>query len=249
MSGIDILITNDDGIHSEGLKALYDALSEIGKVAVVAPDREQSTSSHAITLHRPLRVQWLSEGYCAVDGTPADCVNLSVNGILKGRPKVLVSGINKGENLGDDVTYSGTVSAAIEGTLIGIPSIAISLVARENFLFEAAAAFSKKIVRLVMNYGLPQDTLLNVNVPNLPEEEIQGVAITRQGKRVYGDAIVEKTDPRGKKYYWIGGDVLGYRHVPGSDFDAIKKNMISVTPLKLDLTDYNMMETLKKWEF
>ncbi|RTZ94318.1 MAG: 5'/3'-nucleotidase SurE, partial [Deltaproteobacteria bacterium] len=244
---MDILITNDDGIESEGLKALKEALATIGTVAVVAPDREQSTSSHAITLHRPLRVKWVSNELCAVDGTPADCVNLSINGILKSRPKVLVSGINKGENLGDDVTYSGTVSAAIEGTLIGIPSIAISLVAREDFMFEAAASFSKKIVKLVLAHGLPKDTLLNINVPNLPEEEIEGVEITRQGKRVYGDAIVEKTDPRGKKYYWIGGDILGYREIPGSDFDAISRNRISVTPLKLDLTDYNAMETLETW--
>jgi len=243
------LITNDDGIQSEGLRVLKEALSTLGRVAVVAPDREQSTSSHAITLHRPLRVHWLDEEYCAVDGTPADCVNLSINGILKTRPKVLVSGINKGENLGDDVTYSGTVSAAIEGTLVGIPSVAISLVARENFKFEAAASFSKKIVGLVIEHGLPKDTLLNVNVPNLPEEEIEGVEITRQGKRVYGDAIVEKTDPRGKKYYWIGGDVLGYRHIPGSDFDAISRNRISVTPLKLDLTDYDAMRTIKTWKF
>jgi len=243
------LITNDDGIQSEGLKALKEALSTLGRVAVVAPDREQSTASHAITLHRPLRVQWIDEEFCAVDGTPADCVNLSINGFLKEKPKVLVSGINKGENLGDDVTYSGTVSAAIEGTLIGIPSIAVSLVARKNFTFEAAASFSRILAKLVMEHGLPRDTLLNVNVPNLPEEEIEGVEITRQGKRVYGDAIVEKTDPRGKKYYWIGGDILGYRHVPGSDFDAISRNRISVTPLKLDLTDYDAMKTIEKWEF
>ncbi len=249
MRNIDILITNDDGIQSEGLKALRDALAPLGTVAVVAPDREKSTMSHAITLHRPLRVHWVSEDACAVDGTPADCVNLSINGILKNRPKILVSGINKGENLGDDVTYSGTVSAAIEGTLIGIPSIAISLVARENFIFESAAAFARKIVSLVLEHGLPQDTLLNVNVPNLPMEDIQGVEVTRQGKRVYGDAVVEKTDPRGKKYYWIGGDILGYRRLPGSDFDAISRHKISVTPLKLDLTDYEMVEKLKQWNF
>ena len=249
MRNIDILITNDDGVQSEGLIALREALAPLGMVAVVAPDREQSTTSHAITLHRPLRAQWVSEGCCAVDGTPADCVNLSINGILKNRPKILVSGINKGENLGDDVTYSGTVSAAIEGTLIGIPSIAISLVARENFRFEAAASFSRKIVRLVLENGLPKDTLLNVNVPNLSQSDIQGVEITRQGKRVYGDAVVEKVDPRGKKYYWIGGDILGYRHIPGSDFDAISRRMISVTPLKLDLTDYDMVEALRKWKF
>ncbi len=249
MREIDILITNDDGIQSEGLRVLRDALQPLGAVAVVAPDREKSTTSHAITLHRPLRIQWVSEDFCAVDGTPADCVNLSVNGFLKNRPKILVSGINKGENLGDDVTYSGTVSAAIEGTLIGIPSVAISLVARQNFMFEAAAAFSRKIVRLVMEHGLPRDTLLNVNVPNLSPNNIKGVEITRQGKRVYGDAVVEKVDPRGKKYYWIGGDILGYRHLPGSDFDAISRDRISVTPLKLDLTDYEMVEKLKEWNF
>lgn len=249
MQEMDILITNDDGIQSEGLKALREVLSPLGSVVAVAPDREQSTTSHAITLHRPLRVQWVSDGFYAVDGTPADCVNLSINGILKTRPKILVSGINKGENLGDDVTYSGTVSAAIEGTLIGIPSIAISLVARENFKFEAAASFSRKIVSLVMKHGLPKDTLLNVNVPNLPKSEIKGVEVTRQGKRVYGDAIVEKVDPRGKKYYWIGGDILGHRHIPGSDFDAISRNKISVTPLKLDLTDYDTAEKLREWNF
>ena len=249
MLEVDILITNDDGIQSEGLKVLRDALATLGSVAVVAPDREKSTTSHAITLHRPLRVSWISERYCAVDGTPADCVNLSINGILKSRPKILVSGINKGENLGDDVTYSGTVSAAIEGTLIGIPSVAVSLVARENFKFEAAAAFSRKVVSLVLEHGLPKDTLLNVNVPNLPIRDIKGVEITRQGKRVYGDAVVEKIDPRGKKYYWIGGDILGYRHIPGSDFDAISRDKISVTPLKLDLTDYKMLKKLKQWKF
>jgi 5'-nucleotidase len=249
MQDIDILVTNDDGIQSEGLIALRDALSALGSVAVVAPDREQSTTSHAITLHRPLRVEEISNQCFSVDGTPADCVNLSINGILKKKPKVLIAGINKGENLGDDVTYSGTVSAAIEGTLIGIPSIAVSLVTRKNFNFEAAAAFAGKLVRQVLKHGLPEYTLLNVNVPNLPESEISGVEITRQGKRIYGDAVVEKVDPRGKKYYWIGGDLLGYRDIPGSDFDAVNRKMISVTPLHLDLTGYDAMETIKKWKF
>ena len=248
MQGIDILITNDDGIQSEGLTALKNALSSLGRVAVVAPDREQSTASHAITLHRPLRVEEVDRRCFSVDGTPADCVNLSINGILKGKPKILVAGINKGENLGDDVTYSGTVSAAIEGTLIGIPSIAVSLVTRKDFKFEAAATFAKRLVEQVLKRGLPDNTLLNVNVPNLTEQEIKGVEITCQGKRIYGDAIVEKVDPRGKKYYWIGGDQLGYRDVPGSDFDAVNRKMISVTPLRLDLTGYDAIETLKEWE-
>jgi len=248
MQGIDILITNDDGIQSEGLTALKNALLSLGSVAVVAPDREQSTASHAITLHRPLRVEEVAHRCFSVDGTPADCVNLSINGILKGKPKILVAGINKGENLGDDVTYSGTVSAAIEGTLIGIPSIAVSLVTRKDFKFEAAAVFAKRLVEQVLEHGLPDNTLLNVNVPNLTEQEIKGVEITCQGKRIYGDAIVEKVDPRGKKYYWIGGDQLGYRDIPGSDFDAVNRKMISVTPLRLDLTGYDAIETLKEWK-
>ncbi|HCY19768.1 MAG TPA: 5'/3'-nucleotidase SurE, partial [Deltaproteobacteria bacterium] len=160
-----ILVSNDDGIHSEGIKALARALKRVGDVFVVAPDRERSAASHSLTLHRPLRVEKIGINSYAVDGTPTDCINIAVNGILKKRPDLVVSGINKGGNLGDDVTYSGTVSAAMEGTLLGIPSFAISLVSRENFYFNIAAKFAARLARHILKKGLPKDTLLNVNVP------------------------------------------------------------------------------------
>ncbi|GIW40677.1 MAG: 5'-nucleotidase SurE [Candidatus Binatia bacterium] len=240
-----ILLCNDDGIHSAGLRALEEAVSPLGEVYVVAPDREQSASSHALTLHRPLRVEQLDERHYMVDGTPTDCVNLAVNGLLRDRrPDLVLSGINHGSNLGDDITYSGTVSAAMEGTLLGIPSAAISVAGRERFDFRAAAEFAQKLVRALEKKGLPPDTLLNVNVPALPSELVRGVALTRMGKRRYGDAIVEKTDPRGKKYYWIGGDEAGFVEDEGTDFAAVARGMISVTPLHLDLTNYASFDAI-----
>src|SRR4030043_2473406 len=179
-----ILLTNDDGIHSKGIIVLAKALQEIGNVFVVAPDREESAIAPSLTLHRPLRVEKIRKNFYAVDGTPADCVHLGVNVLLPERPGLIVAGINKGGNLGDDVTYSGTVSAAFEGTLLGIPSFAISLVSRSHFKFDAAARLAVKMAKHVIKHGLPQDTLLNVNVPNLDEEEIKSYKITRQGRGV-----------------------------------------------------------------
>ncbi len=243
-----ILVSNDDGIMSEGLKALEGALQKVGSVYVVAPDRERSASSHSLTLHRPLRVQKVSARRFAVDGTPTDCVTLAIHGNLLPRmPDVVVSGINMGGNLGEDVSYSGTVSAAMEGTLLGIPSIAISLVARRKFDFREAAAFSVKIVRHVLKKGLPKDTLINVNVP---QGKIRGYRITRQGKRIFGgDVVVEKTDPRGKKYYWIGGNMLKWEGGEDTDFAAISKGYISITPIHLDMTNYSAMSELRFWKF
>jgi 5'-nucleotidase len=242
-----ILVTNDDGIHSEGLWALAEALRPVGDVMVVAPDREQSAVSHALTLHRPLRIDHLGEDRYAVDGTPTDCVNLALNGIVTRRPSLLVSGINKGANLGDDVTYSGTVSAAMEGTLLGVPSIAMSLIGRPTFDFAGAAAFIPGLAREVLVHGLPADTLLNVNVPQLGGgERPHGVAMTRMGKRRYGDAIVEKVDPRGRKYYWIGGEELTFVEDEGTDFHAVSRGLISVTPIHLDLTNYRSFDELRK---
>src|SRR5262245_17089399 len=195
-----ILVSNDDGIHSEGITVLAAALARVGEIVVVAPDRERSAVSHSLTLHRPLRVEQLGPGRYAVDGTPTDCVNLAVNGILGRRPTLIVSGINKGANLGDDVTYSGTVSAAMEGTLLGLPAMAVSLVGRAEFRFENAARFATRLAAWVVERGLPADTLLNVNVPTpVDGQPVRGFALTRMGRRRYGDAIVEKTDPRGKK--------------------------------------------------
>ncbi len=240
-----ILVSNDDGIHSDGIHALADALGDLGEVVVVAPDRERSAVSHSLTLHRPLRVEPLAPARYAVDGTPTDCVNLAVNGILGRRPVLVVSGINQGANLGDDVTYSGTVSAAMEGTLLGIPSVAISLLGRGGFRFEAAAAFARRLTAWVLERGLPPDTLLNVNVPAPADgRPVRGFALTRMGRRRYGDAIVENVDPRGKKYYWIGGEELQFEDAEGTDFHAVSQGLISVTPIHLDLTNYRSFEAL-----
>ncbi len=243
---IKILISNDDGINSEGLHALNEALRTLGEVFIVAPDRNQSAASHALSLYRPLRIEEIAENIYSIDGTPTDCINLAVNGILKDKkPDLIVSGINKGENLGDDITYSGTVSAAMEGTLLGIPSIAISLASRDDFCFDAASYYAFMLAKYVLRIGLLEGTLLNINVPNLPKEKIQGVKVTRQGKRVYGEPIVENIDPRGRKYYWIGGNELGSLDIENSDIVAVRQGYVSVTPIKLDFTDYDFLERLK----
>lgn len=243
-----ILISNDDGIHSEGLHSLAKALKKIARVVVIAPDRERSGVSHSLTLQRPLRVDRVKTGVYAVDGTPTDCINLAVNRILKEKPALVASGINKGGNLGDDITYSGTVSAAIEGRILGIPSFAISLVSRNYFRFEVASKIAAQIAQEILEKGLPEDTLLNVNVPSVPEKELRGIKITRQGKRIYSDAVVEKIDPRGRKYYWIAGEEIGFEKRRGTDILAVNDNYISITPLHLDLTNYRSVKKLKYWE-
>lgn len=246
---IKILVTNDDGIYSEGIIVLAKALNEIGEVFVVAPDREKSAIAHSLTLHRPLRVEKIKRNVYAVDGTPADCVHLGVNAILPKKPQLIVSGINKGGNLGDDITYSGTVSAAFEGTLLGIPSFAISLVARSHFKFHIAARFAIKVARYIIKKGLPKDTLLNINVPNLDEKDIKSYKITQQGRWIHnGSVVIEKMDPRGKKYYWIGGGELVFDKRRNTDFEAVSNSYISITPLNLDLTNYSSIRHLKKWK-
>ncbi len=241
-----ILISNDDGINSEGIHKLHETLKKLGEVYVVAPDRDQSAVSHSLSLFRPLRLEKISQFVYSVDGTPTDCVNLAINGILRDKkPDLVVSGINKGENLGDDITYSGTVSAAMEGTLLGIPSIAISITGREDFNFDYALHHTDLIAKYVLEKGLPKDTLLNVNIPNVPANEIRGIMITKQGKRLYDEPIVEKVDPRGKKYYWIGGDELGFLDIENSDLVAIKEGYVSVTPIGLDLTNFGHIDKLK----
>ncbi len=245
-----IVVSNDDGIRSPGIKALAAAMLEIGDVVVVAPDRERSAAGHSLSLSHPLRVEETSPGWYSVDGTPTDCVNLAINGILRRRKiTMVVSGINKGANMGDDITYSGTVAAALEGTLLGIPSIAISLATWERFDFDIAATFAAKVARNTLEHGIPKDTLLNVNVPAIPEPEIRGIRITRMGRRIYGDAIVRKRDPRGRHYYWIGGDKLSHEGIPGSDLEAVESGFISVTPLHLDMTRYDAMKSLRRWKW
>lgn len=236
-----ILLSNDDGIQSEGLIALEETLCEIGDIYTVAPDRPQSSMSHALTLHRPLRVNDLGKRRMAVDGTPVDCVKLALTGLLPVRPHLVVSGINKGPNLGDDIIYSGTVSAAIEAALLGIPAIAVSLVTFKDFDFRAAAEFTAMLVERICERGIPPKTLLNVNVPPVPKQELKGWQVTRMGKRHYSETIVERIDPRGGKYYWIGGDDLGFANEDGTDCKSVQEGYVSVTPLQVDLTDYKLL--------
>jgi 5'-nucleotidase len=243
-----ILVTNDDGVYSPGIQILAKRLRELDTVAIVAPDRERSAAGHSMTLHRPLLIEELKELMYSVNGTPTDCVNIAVKGLLKETPRLVVSGINKGPNLGDDVTYSGTVAGAIEGILLGTPSFAISLVAREDFLFAEAAEVAVRTAGQVLEQGLPAGTLLNINVPNLPISEMQGTRITRLGKRIYHQMTVERVDPRGKKYYWIGGGEPDWEREEGTDLDAVDRKYISITPLHLDMTDYSSFDRLRTME-
>ncbi len=245
---INILITNDDGVYSYGLKALAREMRKIGNVFVVAPVSEKSATSHSLTLHRPLRVKRIGRRQTySVNGTPTDCVNLALNGLLKVRPQIVVSGINMGPNLADDITYSGTVAAAMEATLQGVPAIAVSVAGKNRFYFKSAQGIASKLVKKIMKDPLPQNVLLNINVPNTAEEKIKGYRFTRQGKRQYGDSIIEKVDPRGEKYYWIGGDILGDKPIENSDILAVQQGYISITPIQLDLTAYSFLKKISEW--
>ena len=250
-----ILISNDDGVEATGLKALAEALAPLGEVTVCAPDREQSATSHSISLHRPLRIEqlppWGAKGEIkryAVDGTPTDAVYVAVNHLLRGTPPDLIaSGINRGANLSHDVLYSGTVAAAMEGTVLGHPSFAISLCGRAGPRdYSHAAAFAAALAPQLVSRGIAPGTLLNVNVPpGVP----QGVKITRMGKRAYSAAVVQKMDPRGRAYYWIGGDEQAHEDLPGSDCNAVfDDRCISVTPLHLDLTQVPLLGGLAIWD-
>jgi 5'-nucleotidase len=236
-----ILVTNDDGVYSEGIRLLARELAALGEVTVVAPDREQSATGHSLTLTRPLRMQKLEEGWYAVDGTPTDCVNLAVLWLMKERaPDLIVSGINFGLNLGDDVTYSGTVSATFEGSLLGVPSIAFSQEVAEGFSFARSARVAARFVAsLLAEAELPPDLLFNVN---FPARGALGVRFTRLGKRVYKQSVVENVDPRGREYYWIAG-TPEWQHDEGTDHEAVREGWVSVTPLHLDLTDYRGLES------
>jgi 5'-nucleotidase len=239
-----ILVTNDDGVFSEGIERLAAALSGVGEVVTVAPDQERSAAGHSLTLHSPLRAKLVGENRWSVDGTPTDCVNWGILHLMKqDRPQLLFSGINLGLNLGDDVTYSGTVSAAFEGTLIGIPSVAISQEIETGFTFDAAADFAARLASRLLERRLPSGTLLNVNVP---AGSARGVRIAPLGKRRYGEVVVEKLDPRGRPYYWIGSSPPTGELADGTDIAAVAEKHISVTPLHLDLTDYRSMELLKE---
>ena len=252
-----ILVTNDDGVTAPGLLALAQEIRKLGKVTVFAPDRNWSVSGHVKTLDRPLRVREtiLADGSTAFtsDGAPSDCVALPLLGFLNEKIDLVVSGINPNANIGHDITYSGTVTAAMEAVITGVKGVAVSLDSPEGFKgaldYSTAAIVGRRVTEQVINDGLPEGVLLNVNVPYLKEEEIKGYMITRQGLRVYRDRLDARTDPRGRPYYWIGGDVPTGVDEPGTDFGALSAGYVSITPLHLDLTNYKSMDVLKKWEF
>ena len=245
-----ILVTNDDGIYAPGLQALAKSLKGLGRIVVVAPDREQSAVSHALTLHRPLRITALGQNRFAVDGTPADCVTLGVNEILKKKPDLIISGVNCGGNMGNDVHYSGTVSAAIEGVLMKIPAVAVSLVAEDDThpYFETAARVACRILPKLLPILQRRSVAININVPNRPYHRLKGLQLTELGQRDYGNILFQKVDPRGKKYYWISGDRNSFARIQGTDCVAVGLGRVSITPLRVDLTEHqvlNELQTLK----
>lgn len=247
-----LLLTNDDGITAPGIQALWQELSSIGEVTVVAPDTERSATSQAITVHHPIRVdKYPIEGQpiaaWQVGGTPTDCVKIALEALLEIKPDVVVSGINNGPNMGTDILYSGTVSAAIEGALHGIPAIAISLATWRLSDFTPAAQFTRKLVQLLTERCLPPHTLLNVNVPALPMENIVGVEITKLGVIEYENTFERRLDPQGRSYYWMGGSIVDTVNEDGTDVLAVKNGKISVTPIHFDLTNYAIMNLLKEW--
>lgn len=240
-----ILITNDDGIHYQGIRALERALMPLGDIYVVAPSHEMSAASRAITLGRPLRIDRIDAHHYAVDGTPVDCVTLAINVILDSLPDLIVSGINQGANLGDDVLYSGTVAGAAEAIVYGLPGVAFSLQGRGELDFTPAAAFATILVQKVLQDGLPERTMLNVNIPR---KAIRGVRVTRQGNKVIQTRITEGLDPRGRKYYWIGEDKSTWNPEAGTDYQAILDGYISITPLQNDLTNAAALSLFKSWD-
>ena len=252
---VHILVTNDDGVTAPGLLALAHEMRVLGKVSILAPDRNWSASGHVKTMHKPLRVKetQLQDGSTAfaTDGAPSDCVALAVLGVLSEQIDVVVSGINPNANIGHDVTYSGTVTAAMEATIWGLPGIAISLDSPENHLglldYGMAARIARQIVETVNRRGMPKGTLFNVNIPYLPEAEIKGIKVTRQGLRVYRDKLDQRLDPRNLPYYWIGGESPTGVQKEGTDFGAIKQGYVSITPLQLDLTDFDVLGKLEEW--
>jgi 5'-nucleotidase len=241
-----ILVTNDDGVHSPGLIALFRVMKDLGEAYIVAPDRERSAVGHSLTLHRPLKVEELRDRVYSVNGTPTDAVVLGVNRVLPRKPDIVVSGINRGGNLGDDITYSGTVSAAIEGTILNIPSFAVSVPGDKHFHFETAAFFALMVARFIIDNPMPYDTFLNVNVPNLTKDQVKGIKFTRQGKRIYDNSIQEVFSPRGEQYYWIGGGVPYWEHADDTDISAVQAGYVSITPIYLDFTNHEALDMLKK---
>ncbi|WP_028117045.1 5'/3'-nucleotidase SurE [Ferrimonas senticii] len=242
-----ILVSNDDGVHAPGIKALSDALATIAEVITVAPDRNCSGASNALTLTNPLRAQQLDNGFYQINGTPSDCVLVGIRSLMTEEPDLVVSGINAGANLGDDTIYSGTVAAAMEGRHLGFPTIAISLCGRELVHYDSAAAIAVNVVKGLLNKPLPQDRILNINVPDLPLEQIRGIKVTRLGARHAAEEMLTMQDPAGRDVYWIGPPGAQQDAGPGTDFDAIANGYVSITPLKVDLTAHEQLAELTDW--
>jgi 5'-nucleotidase len=242
-----ILLSNDDGFLAPGLSALARALKEIAEITVVAPDRNRSGASNSLTLDNPLRTSKAENGFISVNGTPTDCVHLAVTGLLQEMPDMVVSGINEGSNVSDDVLYSGTVAAATEGRFLGLPSIAVSLAGPKCINYETAAEIAKLLVLKLRKDPLPRDTILNVNVPDLPLNEVRGFQVTRLGTRHISEPTIKAADPRGRKIYWIGQPGPEEDAGPGTDFYAVNMGYVSITPLQLDLTHYKVFEQLSGW--
>lgn len=245
-----LLCTNDDGIHAPGLALLAEAAQNHGVVHVVAPDRQQSASSHALTLHRPLRMTHVDGRRHTVDGTPTDCVLIAIKDLLDPVPAFVLSGVNHGANMGEDILYSGTVAAAMEATILGIPAAAISYAGLEGeHISTYGSLVSDLIASILARETFPPGTLLNINLPDIPADESRGVEITTLGQRVYHDSVTRHHDPHGREYLWIGGGRSEWRGSDDSDFRAVRAGYVSITPLHLDLTDFSLIEDVKSWSF
>ena len=249
-----ILLSNDDGVHAPGLKILYDELKKLGTVKVVAPLEEMSTTGHSLTLHKPLRlIQMDNKDFYGVNGSPADCIYLGLKQVMKSVPDIIVSGINRGANLGQDIYYSGTVSAAREGCIMGIPAYAVSLDVEfksrrgdDKLNFKTAAKMAAKIIKDYQKRKFPKYTLLNINVPDVPMNKIKGIIPARQGFRHYSGSVLKRTDHRGKDYYWVGGQYAGYAKEDDTDCTKVDQGFVTITPLKLDVTDMAFLEEMKR---
>jgi 5'-nucleotidase len=242
-----ILLSNDDGYLATGLAVLARALAPFGEVTVVAPERDRSGASNSLTLTRPLRVRQADNGFYFVDGTPTDCVHLAVTGLMPHEPDMVISGINRGGNLGDDVIYSGTVAAAMEGRFLGLPAIAVSLVGHAGNHFDTAASVVTRLVERLRHEPLPADTILNVNVPDIPRELLTGIEATRLGHRHKAEPVIRAADPHGQPIYWVGAPGAEADAGPGTDFDAIRRQAVSITPLHVDLTRYTALDQVSSW--
>lgn len=244
---MNILLSNDDGVYAKGIEVLAESLSELAKITIVAPDRNRSGASNSLTLSAPLHIKTIRENVLSVEGTPTDCVHLALTGILDHLPDMVVSGINEGANMGDDPLYSGTVAAATEGRFLGLPAIAISLVGEQCNYYGTAGIVARMLVKKLIRNPLPAKTILNVNVPDIPFEEIEGFEVTRLGTRHVAEPTIETKDPRGKTVYWIGPPGLEEDAGPGTDFYAIRRNRVSITPLQMDLTHYTAFDQVVDW--